>query len=190
MVVGFLAMMLMTLSPAGADQAMKNPDFAPYAFLIGEWDIHEQGSPPAAVTRAYWSGGGTSIRLETDLIVSGKSLPHYEGVLIWNPVRRDFDMLLNLDLNTAKVQERGRVNVSADGVVTREIIASYAPGVVGPDGKKVGPAGAEFEFRQIFTRLSDDEIETSMMRRTTTGWVATFPGSEEIRMTRRKSKAV
>ena len=184
-----LAAAFLVAAPATANHAeVKVAEFAPYAFLIGDWDIHEEGAPPAAVHRATWSGGGTSIRLETDIFVNGKQVPHYEGILVWNPVRRDFDMLLNLDPVGAKVQERGRLRINPqDRTVVREIIATYAPGVTGPDGKKVGEKGAEFVFRQTFKQLSDDRILTSMMRQTANGWVPTFPGSEEVLMTRRKS---
>ena len=176
-------------APAPANPAeVKVAEFAPYAFLIGEWSIHEEGAPPAAVHRASWSGGGTSIRLETDLLMNGKQVPHYEGILVWNPIRRDFDMLLNLDPVSAKVQERGRLWIDHQGqVVVRDIVASYAPGVTGPDGQKVGGQGAEFTFRQTFKQLSADRVATSMMRKTASGWVATFPGSEEVLMTRRQA---
>ena len=179
---------VMLAAPAAANHAeVQVPEFAPYAFLIGEWDIHEEGAPPAAVHRASWSGGGTSVRLETDLLINGRQVPHYEGILVWNPVRGDFDMLLNLDPVSAKVQERGRLRVDhANRMLVREIVATYAPGVTGPDGQKIGKDGAEFIFRQTFKPLSKDRILTSMMRQTQTGWVATFPGSEDVLMTRRK----
>ena len=189
LVMAVASVCLALAAPATANHLeVTIPDFAPYAFLIGEWEIHEEGAPPAAINRATWSGGGTSIRMETDIIVNGMQVPHYEGILVWNPIRRDFDMLLNLDPSGAKVQERGRVWAAADGMVTREIVASYAPGVAGPDGKRVGDKGAEFIFRQTFRKVSRDRIATSLMRKTDSGWVATFPGSEEVLMTRRRAK--
>lgn len=183
------ALAALTAAPAVANHAeAKVKEFAPYAFLIGEWDIHEEGAPPSAVHRAMWSGGGTSIRLETDMLVNGKQVPHYEGILVWNPRRGDFDMLINLDPVGAKAQERGRVWVDhRDNSAVRDVVASYAAAVRGPDGKTVGPVGAEFVFQQRFKPIDKDRIETSMMRKTATGWVATFPGSESILMTRRGS---
>ncbi|WP_310469135.1 hypothetical protein [Sphingomonas sp.] len=188
-VVLALAAAGLAAAPAAANHAeAKVKEFAPYAFLIGEWDIHEEGAPPAAVHRATWGVGGTSIRLETDMLVAGKPVPHYEGILVWNPRRGDFDMLINLDPVSAKVQERGRVWLDhKNRSAVRDVVASYAAGVRGPDGKIVGPGGAEFVFQQRFKPVGKDRIETSMMRKTDSGWVATFPGSESILMTRRGS---
>lgn len=158
----------------------------PFAFLIGEWDVHEEGASAAAITTASWGAGETSIRLQTDLVQGGQREIHFEGMLVWNPIRREFDMLLNLDPEGGRVQERGRVFVAADGTVTRDIVAAYAPGTLAPNGERVAAPGAEFVFRQTYRKVSDDRIQTSMMRQTSAGWVATFPGSEEMVMTRRR----
>lgn len=177
--IGLIAML------SGGAAAAPVANLAPYEFIIGEWDIHEEGAPPAAISRAKWGPNGSSIWIEADLLMGGKQVPHYAGLLLWNGVRGDLDMLLNLDPVGGKVNERGRVWVDQDGVVIRDVIATYAPGVGGPDGKKVGPGGAEFVFQQKYKAVAPDKIETSMMRQTAGGWVATFPGSESILMTRR-----
>ena len=49
------------------------------------------------------------------------------------------------------------------------------------------PAGATARFRQTFQPDGPDRIKTRVLRETKDGWVATFPGSDRLVMTRRKS---
>lgn len=161
--------------------------YAPYAFLVGEWEVTPAGSRlPQAVTRFKWGPGESYLMLETSLIIDGKEEPHFEGMLIWNGVRKNLDMLLALDLEGGRVQEQGVVFVEPDGTVVRDITAYYSEGVrrMG-DTEAVGPEGATAKFRQTFESTGPDTILTSLMRQTERGWVATFPGSDRAVMTRR-----
>jgi hypothetical protein len=103
----------------------------------------------------------------------GVAQPHFEGILVWNGVRRNLDMLLSLDLNGGRIQEQGTISIAPDGTVTREVTAYYSEGVQ--------PIGQ----RQTFKSAGRDRIITSVMREAKGGWVATFPGSERLVMTRK-----
>ena len=161
--------------------------YAPFAFLVGEWEITPAGSAePQAVTRFRWGPGQSYLLLETSLILNGKEEPHFEGMLMWNGVHKNLDMLLALDLKGGRVQEQGVVFVEPDGTVVRDITAYYSEGVrrMG-DTQAVGPQGATAKFRQTFKSTGPDTILTTLMRQTERGWVATFPGSDRSVMTRR-----
>lgn len=161
--------------------------YAPYAFLVGEWQIRPAGSEvPQAVTRFKWGPRQSYLLLETSLIIDGKEQPHFEGMLMWNGVRKNLDMLLALDLQGGRVQEQGVVFVEPDGTVVRDITAYYSEGVhrMG-DTQRVGPEGATAKFRQTFKSIGPDAILTTLMRQSERGWVATFPGSDRSVMTRR-----
>jgi hypothetical protein len=165
--------------------------YAPYAFLVGEWQITPAGSQvPLAVTRFRWGPGQSYLLLETSLIIDGKEVPHFEGMLMWNGVRKNLDMLLALDLKGGRVQEQGVVFVEPDGTVVRDITAYYSEGVrrMG-DTQAVGPQGATARFRQTFKSTGPDTILTTLMRQTEHGWVATFPGSDRSVMTRHAAPA-
>ena len=179
-VLALCAVSLMAASPASGS----NP-YAPYEFMIGEWAIQDEGAPPAAVTRLKWGPNRSYIWISTALLIGGKEVPHYEGMLVWNGVRKNLDMLLTLDPVGGRVQEQGTVSIAADGTVVRAITAYYSSGARGPDGTIVGPAGLTVPFEQKFRLVSPGRIETSMMRRTATGWVPTFPGSDQVWMIKR-----
>ena len=85
------------------------------------------------------------------------------------------------------VQESGTVSVGPDGALTRKIIATYSSGTpLPPRGEvKAGPDGAIVRFRQTFKADGPNRVLTNGMRETDTGWVATFPGSDHLVMTRR-----
>lgn len=179
-------LMIASLPNARAAHAAESV-YAPYAFLVGEWQITPAGSQvPQAVTRFQWGPGESYLLLETSLIVDGKEEPHFEGMLMWNGVHKNLDMLLALDLKGGRIQEQGVVFVESDGTVVRDITAYYSEGVrrMG-DPRPVGPEGATAKFRQTFKSTGPDTILTTLMRQTERGWVATFPGSDRSLMTRR-----
>ena len=160
--------------------------YAPYSFLIGEWDVRpEGGTQPMAVTRFTWGRGGAYILMSTSLFVRGREEPHFEGMLMWNGVHKHLDMLVALDLRAGRIQEQGRMYEQEDGVVVREIVAYYSEGARTPDGAVVGARGASARFRQTFKAVDPDHIRTSLVRKTPDGWNATFPGSDNALMTRR-----
>ena len=119
--------------------------------------------------------------------MDGVERPHFEGLLVWNGVRHELDMLLSVDLDRGLVSESGTVGIEADGTVVREITAIYSEGAGPLGGKPAGAKGATGRFRQTFRRESADRIATRVLRASGKGWVATFPGSERLVMTRRAS---
>lgn len=179
-------LMIASLPNAPAADAAESV-YAPYAFLVGEWQITPAGSQvPQAVTRFRWGPGQSYLLLETSLIVDGKQEPHFEGMLMWNGVHKNLDMLLALDLKGGRSQEQGVVFIESDGTVVRDITAYYSEGVrTMGSTQPVGPEGATAKFRQTFKATGPDTILTTLMRQTEHGWVATFPGSDRLLMTRR-----
>lgn len=160
-------------APADEPASSRSP-YAPYAFLIGNWDFGPEGGGPAQGRMLFrWGPRESYIWYATSLLVDGKEEPHFEGLLMWNGARKNLDMLLALDLNGLGGQEQGTLSIQPDGTAVREITS-------------IGPAGAKGRFRQTFKSAGPDRILTSVLRESPGGWVATFPGSDRLAMTRRE----
>jgi hypothetical protein len=150
--IAFSAMLALS-APSRSQEVAIPKAYEPYAFLIGEWEVGSEGGAPAAVTRFRWGPKQTYIWYSGGLLVNGKEQPGFEGLLVWNGVHHNLDMLLVLDLDTGGlVQEQGAVSVEADGSVVRDITVYYSEGnALPPDWKKAaGPTGAKAHFRQTF----------------------------------------
>lgn len=168
----------------GAPKETVNP-YAPYAFLIGEWNVGAPGGKAMAVARFRWGPERSYIWYSVSLLEKDSEQPHMEGLLMWNGVRRNLDMLMTIDLKGGRAQEQGVVFVENDGTVVRDITAYYSAGA-GPEGAAAaGPEGATARFRQTFKPVGTDEVATALTRETGAGWVATFAGSERLVMRRR-----
>jgi hypothetical protein len=176
-------------SPAPAarnESSQPNEQFAPYDYLIGEWDVKAgDDGPVAAIIRVKWGPNHAYLWYSSSLIFDGREEPHLEGMLVWNAVHKNLDMLFSMDLRTGKVQEQGTMSVEPDGTVVRNITAVYGQGARAIGMPPIGPEGATGEFRETYKKVSPDKILTSAMRKTSNGWVATFPGSDKLIMTRR-----
>jgi hypothetical protein len=165
--------------------------YAPYAFLIGEWDVGPAGGPPAAVARFRWGSAKTYIWYSGALLVGGKEQPTFEGLLVWNGMRQNLDMLLVLEPASGNlVQEQGTMRLEPDGTVVRDITVYYSQGNALPPrwDKAAGPGGATAQFRQTFRRTGPDSLATSVFLKTAAGWVPSFPGSDNLVMTRQVTK--
>jgi hypothetical protein len=182
-----VAALLVAVSTARAEEKARESVYAPYAFLIGEWNVGADGAKPAVVARFRWGPKESYMWYGVATLQGDKEDPHFEGLLIWNGVRRNLDMLLALDLAGGRVQEQGTMHIEADGTVVRDITAYYTEGVrLPPRGEEVaGPEGATVHFRQTFKAESPDRVLTTLMRETPDGWVPTFPGADRMVMTRR-----
>ena len=172
-------------APNSSNQEAENV-YAPYAFLIGEWDIKAAGSDNVVgIQRVKWGPNHSYIWYSVALMSDGQEEPHLEGMLMWNGVHRNLDMLFAIDLQTGRSQEQGTLAVEKDGSLVREITAVHSQGVPTSSGKPVGAEGLSRHFRQTYQQVGPDRIETSVMRQTDNGWVASFPGSDHLIMTRR-----
>ena len=184
--IAFLAALLRPGTTASAEPTAIPAHYAPYAFLIGEWNLTPEGGGPAlGVTRFRWGPNRSYIWYSQSFLEGDEERPHFEGLLVWNGERKNVDMLLVADLDRGLVQERGTLAVLPDGTVVRAITATYAEGAAPMGGKPAGPAGATARFRQTFRRESDDRVSTRVLRENAGGWMATFPGSDRLVMTRR-----
>ena len=152
-------------APAGSSP------YAPYRFLIGEWDVAPaDGGATAAIARFRWGPGESYIWFSVAMPAGGGEEPHLEGMLVFNGARKDLDMLLVVDPLGSRAQEQGRLHVDADGGLVREITL-------------IDAAGRSTRFRQTFRRDGERRILTSTLRQAGEGWVATFPGSDRLVMT-------
>src|SRR5262249_57882974 len=127
--------------------------------------------------RFKWGPNKSYLWFSMAMLEGGKEAPHFEGLLVWNGLKKNLDMLLAVDLANGLTQEQGTLSVSADGTVVREIT------MVG--GEAGGAPGRSAHFRQTFKATGPDRVLTNAMRETQNGWVATFPGSDHLAMTRR-----
>ena len=170
-----------TASPSGV--------YAQYEGLIGTWDVTApEGGPPIAVQRFSWGPGHSYIWYAGGFIApDGKEVPHFEGMLVWNGVHKNLDMLLTMDLRSGRAQEQGTFSVAPDGTIVREITGVFSEGVTPIGEAQVGADGMSKHFRQTYKPDGADKLITSVMRETNDkSWVATFPGSEQLIMVRKK----
>jgi hypothetical protein len=175
-------------SAASGESAPPGP-FASYRFLIGEWNLApEAGGPVAGIVRFRWGPHESYIWYATSLLMHGAERPHFEGILVWNGVHKNLDMLLSMDLEHGLVQEQGTVFVEPDGTVVREITASYSEGTHPMGQPPPGPGGATGRFRQTFRAAGPDRILTQALWDSGHGWVPTFPGSDHLVLTRREPR--
>jgi hypothetical protein len=172
----------------GAHAAPNNELFRQFEILVGEWDVRAtDDGPVAAIIRVRWGPNHSYLWYASSLLFGGGEEPHLEGILVWNAIHKNLDMLFSMDLRSGKVQEQGTMSVEADGTIVREITAIYGEGARAMGMPPIGPEGATAQFRETYKKASADKILTSAMRKTETGWVATFPGSDHLVMTRRSS---
>ena len=174
-------------SPPAASARQANP-YDAYASLIGEWDVAPEGQPTQMVEHFAWAANRSYITFGASTISNGTETPHFEGVLMWDGVDHRLNMLVMLDLSpAARVTEKGYFYRDENGVFVREITASYSEGTPMATGGQVAWAGATGHFRQTFTVLGPDRMRTRVMRQSADGWAPTFPGSDNLIMTRRRA---
>ncbi len=159
--------------------------YDPYRFLVGEWDIESPKPESIGVMRIRWGPKDSYLWYSVAFMTNGAEVPHFEGILMWNGIHRNFDMLLSIDMNGGRVQEQGTMSVMEDGSVLRDITAYYSEGTSAPGEPPAGAKGAVRRFRQTFKAKSADSIATALMRETQDGWVPAFPGSEKLNLRRR-----
>ena len=144
---------------------------APFEFLIGDWDVGPEGAAPGIVLRFKWGPNKSYIWCSASMVEAGGEQPHFEGMLVWNGLRKLLDLLVALGLDGSGAQEQGTMVIDRDGTIVREVTA-------------VSAGGAQ-RFRETFRR-DGDRVITAVMRQTRKGWVPTFPGSGRLIMSRRR----
>ena len=144
----------------------------------------------AAVSRWRWGPGKTYVWYSGALLLDGREEPSWEGMLVWNGVRKSLDFLVVLEPASGHlVQEQGTLHVEPDGTVVREITAFYSEGSAAPPtwDKATGADGASARYRQTFKLDGPDRILSAVVRKRNHGWIPNFPGSDHRVMTRRVS---
>ncbi len=150
------------------------PAYAPYEFLIGEWDAGPAGGAVSFIDRFSWGPRRAYIWQSVALVQSNGEHLHFEGPMMWNAATRRLDFLFAIEPNSL-AQERGEVSVGENGAIVRDVTLTYA------DGRQA-------TFRHIIRSTGADTAEASMMRRTPQGgWAPEFPGSDRLLMRRRSS---
>ena len=177
-------------APVASAQAPRTSVYAGYESLIGEWEVTPAaGGAPVAIERFSWGPGNSYIWFAVSVAAGRGMEPHFEGMLVWNGVNRNLDMLLVLDLAGGRVQESGTFSITQEGFL-RDIMATYSEGTrPTATSAPAGPEGLRVAFRQTFERLGPDRMRTRLQRREGGTWVPTFPGSDNLIMTRRRSDA-
>jgi hypothetical protein len=114
----------------------QNP-YASYEFLIGEWDVKsETDVTPAAVARVRWGPNGSNIWYSVALIADGHEEPHLEGMLVWNGVHKNLDMLLRLTSVPDDRKSRGQCRSSRMAVWSAKSPLFTRPACQQPPGKQ------------------------------------------------------
>lgn len=163
--------------------------YVQYEGLIGTWDVTApDGGQRVAVQRFSWGPNRSYIWYASSFIApDGREEPHFEGMLVWNGVHKNLDMLLTIDLKSGRAQEQGTFNVAPDGTIVREFSGVYSEGVTPVGETQVGADGMTKHFRQTYKPDGADKLIASVMRETIDkNWVATFPGSDRLIMIRKK----
>ena len=173
----FAAALSLASGIASAEPERTGNPYAPYAFLIGEWDTAPQDAAVAGIRQSLrWGPSNSYIWYAVTMRQPGQTKDHLhqEGMMTFNAQRKALDFLFVQEPGSFAM-EQGTVHVEADGSIVRETVAI--------DGN-----GTETQFRQIFRRTGANTAITSLMRKRADGsWTPTFPGSENLIMTRRTS---
>jgi len=180
LLLALLTALSLAASPARAGA------YDPYAFLIGEWNVSAGGGAPFAVARFTWGPHHSYIWHSLSMLGAAGEETHLEGLLVWNGVHQNLDMLFVMDeAHGGPIQERGTLSVGPDGALVRDITASYSPGAAPMGGAPAGAAGSTETFRETYRADGADRITSAALHQTAQGWQPTFPGSDGLVLTRR-----
>ena len=171
-----LALTFAGVSPVTAQQSAAataeraNP-YAAFDWLVGDW----YGKAGPGLLREQITYGPSRGYIKFSVFTApGEAGPqhlHFEGIALWNARTNVLDYLFAVEPGSG-VQENGIYRAEPDGSIVREVELIDAKGNAGI-------------FRQTFHRTGQDSAITTLMRKSATGWVPTFPGSEKIELIRR-----
>ena len=182
-----------SIDAANSDASVRERTTDPYAplrFLIGTWESRYKGELAATQqfefgiedAAIYWSG---------DRYIGGQRRPSFEGIAILNSVTNEYEYLVSLGTAAGTagdtILEKGRFLPLEDGSIRREIFVFYPEGTkLPPTGQRLaGPGGYVREYRQWFSSIDENTIETKIVYLNEQGdWVPSFPGSERLVLTR------
>jgi len=160
--------------PIAQTSTTQQDRYAPYAFLIGDWDTNVALARPFAIVQSYhWGPGRTFIEASAAVRTLGQPDDlHFSGIMTWNQARQSLDFLFMHEPGTGG-QEAGIVHAEPDGTVVRDITETTGQGAVR-------------HGRQTFRRMSDGRVITSMTHQNPDGsWAPNFPGADNLVMVRR-----
>jgi hypothetical protein len=103
------ALTLLIITPlCAAETDTPESPYAPYAFLIGEWDVTpEAGGPTAAVVSYRWGPNQSYIFNSVSELRNGVPMPHLKGIMIYTRITRMLETLVEIDLIKGHVLEKG-----------------------------------------------------------------------------------
>nr|WP_295662121.1 hypothetical protein [Polymorphobacter sp.] len=163
-------------------QTAASDPYAPYSFLVGDWNVGDASGGAAFVTlRFQWAHDKAYLKYGAYI---GQE-PHFEGVMMWNGAHHNLDALVAMDMEHGLVQERGSVSI-IDGAAVRDSLATYSEGV-SAGGPLAGPGGATSRTRQTMRPIDADHIALSFEIETPSGWKPAMPGGDHLLMTRAKT---
>ncbi len=146
--------------------------YEPYAFLIGEWDLRGPDPSQRLIERFRWGPRQAYLWFSASFIQpDGSEHLHFEGPAIWNAQTGRLDYLFAVEPGSSS-QERGDIRIDTEGSIIREVVLTDANGNQGVFRQTIRPEGAH-------------RARVTVMRQTPTGWTPTFPGGDQLVMTRR-----
>lgn len=161
-------------TPVGQNSAAT--PYAPYAFLIGDWDtVPADGKYVAAIRQTLrWGPLNTYIAYSAFTRAPGDAEErlHAEGLMTYNAQHKTLDFLFAHEPGTFG-EEEGTVHVEPDGSVVRE-------------STEVEKDGRLSHARQVIRQTGPNTAVTSLMELRPDGtWAPAFPGSDHLVMVRR-----
>jgi hypothetical protein len=141
--------------------------YAPYNWLIGDWSSNTG-------IRELITYGPRQSYIHFSVFTpdaDGTEHLHFEGIAMWNAKSKVLDYLFAVEPGSG-VQENGTIRAEADGSIVREV-------------ELIDTKGKAGTFRQTFRQTGANSAVTTVMRQTPAGWVPTFPGSDNVVLTRR-----
>ena len=150
--------------------------YAPYAFLIGDWDtVPADGKYVAAIRQTLrWGPLNTYISYSAFTRAPGDAQErlHAEGLMTYNAQHKTLDFLFAHEPGTFG-EEEGTVHLEPDGSVVRE-------------STEVEKDGSLSHSRQVIRQTGPNTAVTSLMELRPDGtWAPAFPGSDHLVMVRR-----
>jgi len=160
------------------ESAVLSP-YAPYSFLIGDWDVATAANArPFVRLKYHWAPNRAYIECGAYI----GDAPHFEGMMMWNGVRHQLDVLLATDMKHGLAQESGTAAIEG-GAFVQNTLATYSAGV-GADEHVAGVNGSTQRMREIMRPVDANHIALSFEVETSTGWKPVMPGADHLVMTR------